>query len=157
MSRMNAKKTQADIKKSSPWSQGRKTPFGRARTYDVLSIQRESWNGTKNTRKKRHHLQMNKRKKKKHVLRLSGRLRIEGRLNEGPRLQRKHIKSKTKQNKTNLTSEKDAMTSANQTPGGYKLAPLVASQQKRRENQHDCVYMYVWSSHIIIAEYRSTR
>ena len=53
--------------KSSPWSQGRKTPFGRKeRTYDVLSIQRESGNGTKNSRKKRHtNLQINKKKKKK--------------------------------------------------------------------------------------------
>ena len=55
------------------------------RLYDVLSIQRESGNGIKNTQKKRH-LQ----KKKKHVW-LSGRLHIEGRLNEGPRLQRKHL------------------------------------------------------------------
>ena len=39
------------------------------------------------------------------------------------------IKTKTKQNKTNATLEKDVMTSANQTPGGYKFAPLVASQQ----------------------------
>ena len=34
---------------------------------------------------------------------LSGRLHIEGRLNEGPRLQRKHkIKTKTKQKKTKV-------------------------------------------------------
>ena len=48
---------------SRPWSQGRKKPSGRGkRTYDVLSIQRENGNGTKNTRKKRH-LQREKRKK----------------------------------------------------------------------------------------------
>ena len=94
MSRMNGKKT---------------------RTH-TLSIQREGGNGTKNTRKKRR-LQ---RKKKKHVW-LSGRLHIEGRLNEGPRPQRKH---------------KDVMTSANQAPGGHKFAPLVASQQGRA-NQHE--------------------
>ena len=44
---------------------GRKTPSSGRRertTYDVLSIQRESGNDTKNTRKKRH-LQINKRKK----------------------------------------------------------------------------------------------
>ena len=35
------------------------------------------------------------------------------------------IKTKTEQNKTNVTPEKDVMTSANQTPGGYKFAPLV--------------------------------
>ena len=42
----------------------------------------------------------------------------------------------SKPNKTNVTREKDVMTSANQTPGGHKLAPLVASQQGRA-NQHD--------------------
>ena len=31
------------------------------------------------------------------------------------------IKTKAKQNKTNVTQEKDVMTSANQTPGGYKV------------------------------------
>ena len=70
---------------------------------------------------------------------LSGRLHIEGRLNEGPRLQRKHEdekRGKAKQNKTNVTPEKDVMTSANQTPGGHKFAPLVASQQGRA-NQHE--------------------
>ena len=34
-----------------------------------------------------------------------------------------------KRKKTNVTPEKDDMASANQTPGGYKFAPLVASQQ----------------------------
>ena len=39
------------------------------------------------------------------------------------------ISGKTKQNKkTNVTPEKDDTISANQTPGGYKFAPLVASQ-----------------------------
>ena len=77
-------------------------------------------------------------KKKKHVW-LSGRLYIEGLLNEGPRLQRTHKdENETKQNKTNGTPEKDAMTSANQTPGGHKFVPLVASQ-KGRANQHEPV------------------
>ena len=67
---------------------------------------------------------------------LSGRLHTEGRLNEGPRLQRKH-KDENEANKTNnVTPEKDAMASANQTPVGYKFAPLVASQQGR-ENQRE--------------------
>ena len=44
--------------------------------------------------------------------------------------------TKTKQNKRNVTPEKDVMTSANQTPGGHKFAPLVASQQGRA-NQHE--------------------
>ena len=74
-----------------------------------------------------------KNKRKKHVW-LSERLHIEGRLNEGPRLQRNQ--RKTRQNKPNVTREKNAMASANQTPGGYKFAPLVASQQGRA-NQHE--------------------
>ena len=96
----------------------------------VLSIQRENGNGTKNTRKKRHL----KKNKKKHVW-LSGRLHIEGRLNEGPWLQRKNKdENEAKQNKRK--TEKDVMTSANQMPGGHKFAPLVASQQDRA-NQHE--------------------
>ncbi|CAN0352751.1 unnamed protein product, partial [Ascophyllum nodosum] len=50
-----------------------------------------------------------------------------------PRLQRKH-KDENEPNKTKVTPEKDVMASANQTPGGYKFTPLVASQQ-RRANQ----------------------
>ena len=69
-------------------------------------------------------------KKQKNVW-LSGRLHIEGRLNEGPRLQRKRSKTKT-----NVTPEKDAIASANKTPGGYKFTPLVASQQGRA-NRHE--------------------
>ena len=30
--------------------------------------------------------------------------------------------------KTNVAPEKDSMASVNQTPGGYKFAPLVANQ-----------------------------
>ena len=48
------------------------------------------------------------------------------------------IKTKTKQNKTNVTPEKNAMTSANQTPRGYKNAPLMASYNKGERN---CVKM----------------
>ena len=59
---------------------------------------------------------------------LSGRLHIEERLNEGPRLQRKH-KDESEAKQTNVTPEKDVMASAHQTPVGYKFAPLVASQQ----------------------------
>ena len=45
---------------------------------------------------------------------------------------------KTKQNKTNVTPEKDVMTSANQTPGGHKFAPVVAiKSQQGRANQHE--------------------
>ena len=55
------------------------------------------------------------------------------------------IKTKTKQNKTNVTPEKDAMTSSNQTPGGYKFAPLVVSQQGRA-NQHEPACFGLFSS-----------
>ena len=51
-------------------------------------------------------------------------------------LNEESMKTKTKQNKTNVTPEKDVMTSANQTPGGHKFPPLVASQQGRA-NQHE--------------------
>ena len=107
------------------------------RAYDVLSIQKQNSNGTNNTRKK-WHLPINKRKKRRKHVWLSGRLHIEGRLNEGPRLQRKHKdEHEAKQNK--VAPEKDAMASANQTAGGYKFAPLVASQQGRA-NQHEPAY-----------------
>ena len=38
--------------------------------------------------------------------------------------------------KTKATPEKGVMASANQTPGGYKFVPLVASQQERA-SQHE--------------------
>ena len=51
------------------------------------------------------YLQINKRKKK-----ATGRLHIEGRLNEGPRLQRKHKdENEAKQNKGNTGREEDVM------------------------------------------------
>ena len=69
---------------STPYSRiNRKTPFGRkGRTYDVLSIQSESEMVQKKLGKSD-----NSPPPKKRVW-LSGRLHIEGRLNEGPRLQR---------------------------------------------------------------------
>ena len=42
-----------------------------------------------------------------------------------------NTKNEAKQNKTNVTPEKDVMTSENRTPGGCKFAPLVASRQGR--------------------------
>ena len=107
------------------------------RAYDVLSIQKQNINGTTNTRKKRH-LPINKRKKRRKKVWLPRRLHIEGRLNEEPRLQRKHRdEHEAKQNK--VAPEKDAMSSAKQTAGGYKFKPLVASQQGRA-NQHEPAY-----------------
>ena len=58
------------MSKIQPVATGRKNTIRKERTYDVLSIQRESG---KNTRKKRHHKQIEKRKRKKHIW-LSGRL-----------------------------------------------------------------------------------
>ena len=53
-----------------------------------------------------------------------GGMHIEEPLNEVPRLQQQHEdENKTK---TNVTPEAGDMTSANQTPGGYKFAPLLA-------------------------------
>ena len=72
------------------------------RTYDVLSIQRESGNGTRNTRKKATSPKIETRV-------ATGAPAFEGRLNEGLRLQRKHRdkneakQSKTKQNKAKRT------------------------------------------------------
>ena len=65
-----------------------------------------------NTRKKRH-LQMNKKrrkkeKRKKHVVWLSERLHIEGRLNEGPRFQQKHRDEKRSQTKQALFVSDDS-------------------------------------------------
>ena len=55
---------------------------------------------------------------------LSGRPHNEGRLNEGPRIHRKH-KDENEANQTKVTPDKDAMAPPNQTPEGYKFAPLV--------------------------------
>ena len=72
------------------------------------------------------------KKKKKHVW-LSGRLRIEGRLNEGPRIQRKHKdENEAKQNKHNTRERRHDICK----PNARKFAPLVASQQWRA-NQHE--------------------
>ena len=77
----------------------------------------------KNTRKKRH-LQ---KKKKKHVW-LSGRLHIEGRLNEGPRLQRKHKdENEAKQNKRNTRERRHDICKLNVRRAQVR-ATFVASQ-----------------------------
>ena len=118
------------ISKSTPGSQGRKTPFERKeRTTYSPSKRKRKW--YKKILRKKRHLQ---KKKEKHMW-LSGRLHIEGPLNEGPRLQRKH-KDGNEAKRKNVTPKKDVMTSANQTPRGHKFAPLVASQQGRA-NQHE--------------------
>ena len=78
-----------------------------------------------------------KGEKKQHVW-LSGRMHIEERRTIEPRAAAS-VKAKTtkmKQSRTNVTPEKDDMTSsANQTPGGYKFTPLVTNQLCRA-NQH---------------------
>ena len=83
-------------KKSSPSSQGRKTPFGSKERTMYSPYKEKAKMVQKHTRKKRHIL------KKTHVC-LSGRLHIEGRLNEGPRLQRKHKdENEANKNKRNI-------------------------------------------------------
>ena len=89
-------KKSASAPPSSPWSQGRKTPFGRK--------ERTTYSPTYEEKAEMVYKILEKSdmsKKKKHVW-LSGHLYIEGRLKEGPRLQRKHNKdekrSKAKQN-----------------------------------------------------------
>ena len=63
---------------------------------------------------------------------LSRHLHIEERLNEEPQLQLKHEdENKTKRNKRNTRERR--MTSANQTPRGYKFAPLVATLANKGE------------------------
>ena len=81
-----------------------KTTIRKEITYDVLSIQRERGNGTKKNRKKATSPNQQKEKRKEHVW-LSGRLHIEGRLNEGLHLQRKHEdeKNEAKQSKIKQT------------------------------------------------------
>ena len=75
------------------------------------------------------------KKKKKHVW-LLGLLHIEGRLNEGSRLQRRKHKdeNKAKQNKRNIRDIRYDICKPNAR--GQKFAPLVASQQGRA-NQHE--------------------
>ena len=92
----------------------------------------------KNTRKKRY-LQINKRKKKERNKSCGHRGACISK-DEWPRLQRKHkyekrSKAKATENKRN-TTERRVIASANQTPGGYKFTPPVASQQGRA-NQHE--------------------
>ena len=55
------------------------------------------------------------------------------------------IKAKTKQNKINITLEKDVITSANQMPGENKFTPLVASQQGQ-SIQHEPACFGLFSS-----------
>ena len=88
-------------------------------TYEGLSIrQRESGNGTKNTREKRH-LQLNTRKKKRNTCGYRGACISKDDWTRGRGFNESiTTKIEAKQSKTNVTPEKDAMTSANQTPGG---------------------------------------
>ena len=91
-------------------TKGRKTPFGRKERTTYSPYKEKAEIVQNNTRKKR---PSPKKKKETENVWLSGRLHIEGRSNEGPRLQRKHKKDENgaKQNKTNVTPEQDVMTS----------------------------------------------
>ena len=139
-------------------------PAGTSNELDVQNKSEETHTQTLHTKRERKWYQKNsekatssnkhkeKKKKKekekekeKHVW-LSECLHIEGRLNEGPRLQRV-IKTNSKQNKTNVTPKKDAMAYANQTPGGYKFAPLVANHQGRANQPEPACFglSFPWS------------
>ena len=128
------------MKKSSPWSQGRNTPSGRKKRTTVIVIvivsnilhvkRKRQWH--KNTQKKRH-LQINKRKKEETRAAVGA---PAYRRTTGRRAASSMKIYGQKRNETSVTSEKDGTTSANQTPGGYKFAPLLASQQWRA-NQHE--------------------
>ena len=90
------------------------------KTYDVISVQKGNGDGTLYIWKKRnHHLQETQKDTRQlfaNCVWLSGRMRIEERLDERPRLQRKQNdenENKTKQK--NVTPEKSVMTLANKT------------------------------------------
>ena len=117
----------------------------KGKTYDVLFIQRENGNGTKilgkseiskETKKGRNNNKKGRRQLLGNCAWLSGRMHIEERRTIERRAAASTKASRRKRSKTKVTPEKDAMASANQTPGGYKFAPLVASQQGRA-NQHE--------------------
>ena len=109
----------------------RNTIIRKERPYDVLSIQRYIEDI------------LGKRKKERNTCGYWGACMSKDDSRKG-RGFNESIEAKTKQNKTNKskhstrerTPEKDTMASANQTPRGYKFAPLVVSQH-RRANQHE--------------------
>ena len=97
------------------------------KTYDVLPIQRENGNGIKTLGKSDN---SKKGRKKKGETRVAVGMHTHRRTKNDctkRRGFRESMKTKTKQNKTKVTPEKDEMASADQTPRGYKFAPLVAS------------------------------
>ena len=115
------------------------------KTYDVLSIDERKTVLLQNTRKKRYIQRNIKRKKEKkkrktviRELRVAVGAHAYRRTIERtkPRLQSKQKDEKRNKNRTNVTPEKYDMTSANQTPGGYKFASLVGNQLWRA-NQHE--------------------
>ena len=100
--------------KSSPWSQGSKTPSGR-KERTIYTPYKEKTTAVQKV--------YSEKRSKDDWTKARG-------FNES-------MKTKTKQNKTKvLTPEEDVMASAKQTPGGYKFAPLVAGQQGRA-TQHE--------------------
>ena len=126
---MGRKHTQ-NTQKSSPWSQGRKAPFGRKErtTYSPYKEQVEMV-------QKKYSEKATSKKKTKNACGYRGACISKDDSTKG-RGFNESIKTKTKQDKTNVRPDKDVMTSANQTPGGHKFAPLVADQQGRA-NQHE--------------------
>ena len=78
-----------------------KNTIRKERTYDVLSIQKIKRQWYKKYSENATSPDKQKGKINKHVW-LSGRLHVEGRLNERPRLQRKHIKGNTRERRHDI-------------------------------------------------------
>ena len=117
-----------------------KNTIRKERAYDVLSIQRENGNGTTTYSEKATSPNKQKEKKKeRNTCGYRGACIWKDDSTKGRGFDESIKKTKTKQHNTKVTPEKDVMASANQTPGGYKFAPLVASQQGRA-NQHEPAY-----------------
>ena len=121
--------------KSSPWLQGRKTPTGRKERTTYSPYKEKKAMGQKLLGKSDISKYKQKEKKERNTCGYRGVCISKDDWTKG-RGFNESMKTKTKQNKTNITPEKDVMASANQTPGGYKFTPLVASQQGRA-NQHE--------------------
>ena len=106
----------------------------------MLSIQRENGNGTKNTRIKRH-LQIDKSEKK---MWLSGRLHIEGLLNEGPRLQRKHKdENEAKHNKDNTKEKRHGIYLQTKRPEDNRGMRVASSIEWKSPSDTSSVYVCV--------------
>ena len=104
------------------------------------------------------YLQINKRKKKKETRVAIGAPAYRRANERRAAASAKTYRRKRSKTKTKVTPEKNAMASANQTPGGYKFSPLVAiNGQQGRANQHEpgCFGLSLLgtSRHVCMTEY----